>query len=243
MLPVQYIEECFGWIESNCPTDIWDNAGILAWLRHKGLPIRTTMPLLVQHIGDDSLVDPTLPIRRSERFEMNPVADWSCTDVVPMPELDWFKPVDWSDPKRQLTANEVVNMFVKNQINVMEVDDTIALRMLNFYPTFEKCIGQTVGTGFKFLYHGELYKVRQQGLTIQAHYPPGIGTESLYTRIDETHAGTADDPIPYSGNMLLEENKYYTQDGILYLCNRAGGSGIPLSQPLAELVGHYVKIV
>ena len=49
------------------------------------------------------------------------------------------------------------------------------------------------------------------------------GTESLWERIDETHDGTKYDPIPYSGSMALENGKYYTQDGVTYLCNRQPG--------------------
>jgi hypothetical protein len=30
-----------------------------------------------------------------------------------------------------------------------------------------------------------------------------------------------EDPIPYTQNMALEFNKYYTQDGVLYLCIQA----------------------
>lgn len=240
MLPVKYIEECFSWIESNCDPDIWDNAGILSWLRHKGLPIRTTMPLLVQHIGDDSLVDPSLPVRRSERFAMDPKADWTCTEVASMPELDWFKPIDWSDPKRHLTIDEVVAMMVKDQINNLEVDDSTALRMLNFYPSFDKSIGQTVQQGFKFRYHGELYKTCQPSLTLQAHYPPGVGTESLYTRIDEVHAGTLLEPIPYKGNMALEKGLYYSQDGVIYLCINSTINAV--HDPLAYLAAFVTAV-
>lgn len=239
MLPTARIGECFGWIEQNCDPDIWDNAGILAWLRHCGLPIRTTMPLLVQHIGDDSLVDPTMPIRRSERFEMDPVADWSCSDVAAMPELDWFKPIDYSDPKRPLTLQEVMTLVVKDQINSLEVDDQTALRMVGYYPSFQKVIGQTVAAGFKLVHNGRLYKVLQEGLLIQEQYEPGAGTEALYARIDEAHAGTEDDPIPYEGNMELEEGRIYSQDGKIYRCIRS--TGAPVYHALADLVGLYVE--
>lgn len=239
MMPARYIEPCFAWIEQNCDPDIWDNAGILAWLRHSGLPIRTTMPLLVQHIGDDSVVDPTMPIRRSERFEMDPAADWSCSDVAAMPELDWFKPINWSDPKRQLTLNEVMAMVVKDQINKLEVDDKTALRMVGYYPSFQKVIGQTVHAGFKLVHNGRLYKVLQEGLLIQELLEPGAGTESLYARIDEEHTGTKDDPIPYEGNMELSEGLFYSQDGKIYRCIRS--TGMPVIHALADLVGLYVE--
>ena len=38
---------------------------------------------------------------------------------------------------------------------------------------------------------------------------------------------------------MLEEGKYYSQDGKVYLCTR--DSGIPLTHALSELVGLYVE--
>ena len=67
------------------------------------------------------------------------------------------------------------------------------------------------------------------------------GRESLRERIDETHDGTKYDPIPDSGSMALENGKYYTQDGVTYLCNRDTGS--PVYHPLSALVGLYVEAV
>lgn len=142
---------------------------------------------------------------------------------------------------RPLTAEEVNNILVKQQINTLVVDDATAVRMVGFYPTFEEVVGQTVTQGFKFSYGGKLYKVIQTPLLMQSHYPPGTGTESLYTRIDEVHDGDEYDPIPYEGNMALENGKYYTQSGVTYLCNRDTGN--PVYNTLPELVGLYVEIV
>lgn len=63
---------------------------------------------------------------------------------------------------------------------------------------------------------------------------------ALYAVIDVAHAGTQDDPIPYNGNMALQSGKYYTQNNILYLCNRSTGQ--PVYNALAELVGLYVEV-
>ena len=68
---------------------------------------------------------------------------------------------------------------------------------------------------------------------------PGEGTESLYTEVSKGHAGTKEDP-PYNNNMELEEEKYYSQDGVTYLCTR--DTGIPVYNPLADLVGIYVEV-
>lgn len=39
---------------------------------------------------------------------------------------------------------------------------------------------------------------------------------------------------------MLEEGKYYEQNGIIYLCTR--DSVNPMTHTLDELVGHYVEV-
>ena len=146
---------------------------------------------------------------------------------------------------RPISESEVMSMLIKEQINSITVDDQTALRMRQYYPTFAELVGQTVKQGTKFRADGsenaDLYKTIQPELTIQAHYPPGEGTESLYARIDEIHDGTKYDPIPYEGNMSLYNGKYYSQDGVTYLCNRDTGN--PVYNKLSELVGIYVEVI
>lgn len=123
--------------------------------------------------------------------------------------------------------------------NAVERSDLDALAVKDIYPAWESLIGQTVNVDFKLTYDGKLYKVIQAH-TVQADWIPGVGTESLYAVIDEGHAGTLDDPIPYDGNMELTEGLYYTQDGIVYLCTRSTGQ--PVYHALSELVGLYVEV-
>lgn len=119
------------------------------------------------------------------------------------------------------------------------LDDAEALEVKSIYPAWAELIGTEAGMDFKFLHEGELYRVIQAH-TFQSNWIPGVGTESLYTRIDETHAGTLDDPIPYNGNMALEQGKYYTQDSVVYLCTRDTLN--PVYHALSELVGLYVEV-
>lgn len=126
------------------------------------------------------------------------------------------------------------------QMQAQSLTDDQALTVKAIYPIWQEIIGQTVKQGYKFLYGDVLYKAIQDNLTIQEQYIPGEGTESLYTRIDETHAGTQEDPIPYTGNMELESGKYYSQDGVVYMCNR--NTEIAVHQDLSELVGIYVTV-
>lgn len=153
---------------------------------------------------------------------------------------------------RTLNAEEVAAMLIRQQVNTLTVDDQTALRMRQYYPTFAELTGKTVKQGTKFRAYdsdgADLYKVIQPELTIQAHYPPGAGTEALYTRIDETHDGTQADPIPAARGMEYEYGKYYLdgEDGKTYLCERTGeqaGGKITLQYLPHELIGSYFKAV
>lgn len=127
------------------------------------------------------------------------------------------------------------------QMQAQELDDSQALTVKAIYPQWQEIIGETVKLGYKFLHNDVLYKTIQDNLLIQDQWIPGEGTESLYAVINETNAGTQEDPIPYNGNMALENGKYYIQDGVIYLCNR--DTEIPVYQDLKDLVDLYVTAV
>ena len=105
--------------------------------------------------------------------------------------------------------------------------------------------GDTVKKGDKFTYEGKLYAVLQDH-TILAHYYPSINTASLYVEVTPDYneqgeeLGTLENPIEYSGNMVIENGKYYIQDGVTYLCNR--DSGNPVYHALRDLIGLYVEV-
>ena len=120
---------------------------------------------------------------------------------------------------------------------VQSLPDSEALEAVTLYP--EWAAGVDYSTGYKVQYLGKLYKV-VQAHTSQETWTPDI-TASLYTRIDEVHDGTQYDPIPYNGNMTLYNGKYYSQDGVTYLCNRDTGN--PVYNKLSELVGIYVEVI
>lgn len=148
---------------------------------------------------------------------------------------------DYEKARAPMTANDVLLFVLPPLLNALTVDDNTAVRMKQFYPKFENLIGQTLVLGNRFTYADELWEVIQPSLMIQEQYAPGTGMESLYKRIDETHSGTEADPIPYKGNMALENGKYYYQNGALYLCNRDTGN--PVYHTLEELRDLYVELV
>ena len=136
---------------------------------------------------------------------------------------------------RPLTAEEVTAMLITQQINTLNVDDNTALRMTTFYPEWAADTEYT--TGYKAQRSGRLWRCLQAH-TSQAGWEPE-NAASLWTEICESHAGTLEDPIPYSGNMALESGKYYSQDGKVYRCTRDTGN--PVYNVLSELVGLYVE--
>ena len=148
------------------------------------------------------------------------------------------------EKRRPLSSSEVQEMLVRQQINTLTVDDQTALRMLAFYPEWADLAAEQYSTdkaGFRFTHDGNLYKTIPDVHTFGTQWVPGVGTESIYVRIDEAHDGTKYDPIPYDGNMALESGKYYTQSGMTYLCSRDTVN--PVYNALSELVGIYVEVV
>lgn len=126
------------------------------------------------------------------------------------------------------------------KINRIDLTDNEALSVKDFYPTWQSKIGDNVEQGYKMLYGGNLWKVRQNHL-IQEIYPPSLATAALYEVINYQHEGTSEDPIPYIPPMEIFKDKYYIQNDVVYLCTR--DSGIALTHDLNALVGTYVVIV
>ncbi len=124
------------------------------------------------------------------------------------------------------------------------LNDTDALSAMELFPYWKELVEKAakVEKGFRFQHDGTLYRTEQPEYTFVDHYVPGyVGTESLFSVVDESHTGMKDDPIPYQTNMEIYSGLYYTQNGVLYLCTR--DSGQPLHHDLALLVGAYVEVV
>lgn len=139
------------------------------------------------------------------------------------------------EASRPLRSEEVLAMLIPQQINTLSVDDNTALRMLAFYPAW--AVGAAYTVGYKVRRDGKLWRA-VQAHTAQVGWEPE-NAASLWEQINETHAGTIDDPIPYSCNMALTAGLYYMQDWVIYLCTRDTGN--PVYHALSELVGLYVE--
>lgn len=140
-----------------------------------------------------------------------------------------------AEKSRPLTEAEVSRMLIAQQVNSLVVDDNTASRMAAFYPAWEN--GTAYAVGFKVSYGGKLWRCLQ-GHTAQVGWEPE-NVASLWEQVCFHHSGTEDDPIPYEGNMRLENGKHYIQQNAVYRCIR--DSGNPVYHTLAELVGLYVE--
>lgn len=138
---------------------------------------------------------------------------------------------------RSLSESEVSRMLITAQINTLAVDDNTALRMAEFYPEWTP--GSVYTVGYKVRRNGKLWRCVQPH-TAQTGWEPE-NAASLWEQINESHDGTLDDPIPYSGNMALTAGLYYHQNYEIYKCIRDTVN--PVYNSLPELVGIYVEVI
>jgi hypothetical protein len=117
------------------------------------------------------------------------------------------------------------------------LDDATALTAISLYPAWNP--GATYSKGHKVQSGGKLWRCIQAHTSQIGWEPENVS--SLWEQINENHAGTQDDPIPYEGNMALESGKHYVQNGVIYRCIRDTVN--PVYNALADLVGLYVEEV
>ena len=141
-------------------------------------------------------------------------------------------------------AEEICKGYTQ-EINNYNLSPAEALQVQSWYPVLFETEGYEEGkpifTGTRVQYYGKLWEVRQDH-NIASHFSPSLATASLWKEVTEEGAdvGTIENPIPYEGNMALDEGKYYSQDGVVYLCTRS--TGAPVYNALKDIVGIYVEI-
>lgn len=172
-------------------------------------------------------------------------ADVSADDYIEVPVEEAEEIMRRREVEARITTVEALDNValaaeaIPEIINTFELSDDEALKRKDLYPEWASFIGKSLDTGFKVLYEGRLYKVRQPITTVLEDQYPSENTAALYEEINETAAGTLDDPIPYNGNMELFEGLYYSQAGVTYKCTRSTGQAV--YHDLSALVGIYVQ--
>lgn len=137
------------------------------------------------------------------------------------------------------TVDEQVRELILEQYNKRtDITDEDALKRPLLVYAWESYIGKSLTTGQIVSYNDTLYRVRQDISAVLADQYPSLDTAALFEAIEVEASGAADDPIAYVPPMEIFSGKYYTQNGVLYLCTR--DSGTALSHDLSALVGLYV---
>ena len=160
-------------------------------------------------------------------------------------------PENWNErsvirpTKALMRATEICAQYTQ-EINNYNLSPAEALQVQSWYPVLFETEGYEEGkpifTGTRVQYYGKLWECRQDH-NIVAQFAPSLATASLWKEVTEEGAdvGTLENPIAYEGNMELEEGRYYSQDGVVYLCTRS--TGVPVYNALKDLVGIYVDVV
>ena len=119
------------------------------------------------------------------------------------------------EKRRQLTAEEVSAMLIRQQINTLTVDDQTALRMVEYYPAPDAA---SYAAGDRVQYNGKLYKCLQAH-TAQADWNP-VDAPSLWAEVLAGQYGTAigecvqpDSTNPYMrGDKVSYNGKIYESE-------------------------------
>ena len=119
------------------------------------------------------------------------------------------------EKRRPLSSSEVQEMLVRQQINTLTVDDTTALRMVEYYPAPDAA---SYAAGDRIQYNGKLYKCLQAH-TAQADWNP-IDAPSLWAEVLAGQDGTAigewvqpDSTNPYmTGDKVTHNGKLYESE-------------------------------
>ena len=158
-------------------------------------------------------------------------AGWMEYTPPPAPEPDYtiYEPDEYAivEKLKQLA-----------QAQVAQQTDEEALNNIELFPTWISKIGTQVNQGDRLYFDDKLFKVLQTH-TPQEQWRPD-STASLYVQVVADDSGTIDNPIAFELNMELVQGKYYTEDGVKYLCIRELAQCV---WHLNALVGNYVEVV
>lgn len=145
-------------------------------------------------------------------------------DLLAGEEWSWEEGESPSDSADFIQVAAVRNLMTatKAGIQSMKLSAAEALSLTDMYPDWSA--GIDVKVGERYNYGGRLWEVVQAHRT-QEDWAPGTATLALFVAVDAmAHAGTLEDPVPYTQGMALELGKYYTQYGVVYECIQASGA-------------------
>ena len=118
-------------------------------------------------------------------------------------------------PSRTSQMEAAVMAFASAAV---DIEDATALQMPDLFPTWEDVLaaGKELPAGRILQDGAQLYRVEQDVTPQEGQPPHGDGMLAVYRPIDQQHAGTADDPIPWVLGMDCIAGKHYSYKGKVY---------------------------
>ena len=100
------------------------------------------------------------------------------------------------------------------------LSDTTALAIPDLLPTWAELLaaGNKVDAGVCLVHDGQTYRVVQAVTPIESQPPDMEGMLAIYRPVEREHTGTMADPIPWVSGMDCRTGKYYSYEGVTYLC-------------------------
>lgn len=141
------------------------------------------------------------------------------------------------------SADDIVSQLKElAQAQVAELTDDEAKKVpALFHLWTDHNQGDSIAAGVREWYKGSLYKCITPH-NWQSDWAPDVAT-SLWANVSEESQeadGSREHPFAWESGMTSYNGKYYTEEGILYLCIR--DSGNPLYFPISSLIGTYFQI-
>lgn len=131
----------------------------------------------------------------------------------------WTHGEDYVQPNEdyaKVKAMQILTAQTKADINKMKLSNKEKNDVKEFYPKWEEYIGKSLNeVGFIVNYNDKIYEILQAIPVVIESQTPDL-VPANYGLVSE-HDGTKEDPIPYVHFMLIKKNKYYTQNGKLYV--------------------------
>jgi len=153
---------------------------------------------------------------------------------------DYTEPEVETYVKEVPDASDIVSQLKElAQTQVSELTDDEAKKVPALFPLWETDKAYAVGD--RVWYQASLYKC-VQAHTSQSTWNPKDAV-SLWANVSEESQeadGSREHPYQWEQGMTSYNGKYYTEDGILYLCIR--DSGIPLNFPISSLINNYFVV-
>lgn len=132
---------------------------------------------------------------------------------------EWAHGEDYQQPNEdyaKVKAMQILTAQTKADINTMKLSNKEKNDVKEFYPNWEDYIGENLDEiGFTVNYKDKLYEIIQPVKPVLEHQTPDI-VPANYGLVSE-HDGTKEDPIPYEHWMVIKKDKYYTENGKLYI--------------------------